>query len=115
VRSTDHSMATVFRIGLQDAVGCRIVSSRIHGVGPCLVEGCGEPHIPSCPTGNDDSSSHLRCLPLNNLELGMSLYKTSSEAIETLEASVTVCVFSLLSFLTRRVHETEEDVEMDNL
>ena len=52
--STDHSVAGVFRVCLEDAVGGGIVASSVHGIGASSVERSRKANISSLPAGNCD-------------------------------------------------------------
>lgn len=47
-------MAREGRIRLQDAVGSRVVPSRVHGIRACLVQRRGKPDVSGGPAGDGD-------------------------------------------------------------
>ena len=53
-----HAVTVELGVGLEDAVGGRVVSRGVHGVGARLVEGGGEAHIARGPAGDGDLGRH---------------------------------------------------------
>lgn len=53
-------MASELGVGLEDAVGGRVVTSSVHGIRAGLVERCREPDIASGPPSDGDLR-HLDC------------------------------------------------------
>ena len=57
-----HAVASVGRVGFENAVGGRVVARRVHGIRARLVEGGGKPDISSAPAGDGDVGHG--CCPL---------------------------------------------------
>lgn len=51
-------MARVLGVGLENAVGGRVVTSSVHGIGTGLIQGSREAHIARLPPGDGDIETH---------------------------------------------------------
>jgi hypothetical protein len=49
-----HAMTVELRVGVKNAVGGRVVTSSVHGIGPGLVQRCGKAHIAGDKPGDGD-------------------------------------------------------------